>query len=274
MTPQEYPSAVETSTEPANVPANEPAVDSSAGTNRQTLIKICGLQSVEVLKSVIKLPVDLIGLVFAPSRRRLSPEAAAPLVAALRAERSAHGSQKPLAAGVFVNPSEAEMEQVMALAPLDVIQLHGQESAETCRKVKERFGVLVYKAIGIAEGSREAQQAEPAASTSTSPGRAKSADSFEDYLNAVDGLLLDTYDPAQGGGTGKTFAWELIPHYRNKAREAGIPLLIAGGLHADNVAGLIGDYGPDGVDVSSGVETDGVKDLDKIARFVERVRNQ
>jgi phosphoribosylanthranilate isomerase len=91
------------------------------------------------------------------------------------------------------------------------------------------------------------------------------------YRGAVDAILLDTHDPVYGGGSGTTFAWECIPPYLRWAREAGIRLLVAGGLSADNVGELVAAYGPDGVDVSSGVETDGVKDIAKIRDFVERV---
>ena len=74
-----------------------------------------------------------------------------------------------------------------------------------------------------------------------------------------------------GGGSGKTFAWHCIPEYQDGLDNAGIQLIVAGGLRSDNVDQLVADYHPDGVDISSGVETDGVKDIAKIKRFVERV---
>lgn len=89
------------------------------------------------------------------------------------------------------------------------------------------------------------------------------------YAGTVDAFLLDT----PGGGTGRRFAWDVIPGYAAAARELGVPLFVAGGLDPGNVTDLVGRYGPDGVDVSSGVETDGAKDPAKIAAFLERVRD-
>ena len=87
----------------------------------------------------------------------------------------------------------------------------------------------------------------------------------------LDVLLLDTFDP-QGGGSGKTFRWEAIPPYAEWAAGEGVPLFVAGGLTAGNVGELIAAFAPAGVDVSSGVETDGVKDLQKIRDFARKVK--
>lgn len=84
--------------------------------------------------------------------------------------------------------------------------------------------------------------------------------------------MLDTHDPLYGGGSGKTFAWERIPAYAEWAKSREIALFVAGGLQPDNVQQLIQTYTPFGVDVSSGVETEGVKDIAKITAFVERVK--
>jgi len=100
------------------------------------------------------------------------------------------------------------------------------------------------------------------------------ASRLDPYLDAIDAVLLDTYDPAAAGGTGRTFAWECIPLYLAWTRRHGLPLIVAGGLHADNVRELIDRYGPDGVDVSSGVETNGEKDIEKIATFVKKVKGR
>lgn len=87
----------------------------------------------------------------------------------------------------------------------------------------------------------------------------------------VDALLLDTYDP-QGGGSGRTFDWARIPHFQQAAAAYGLPLFIAGGLEPRNVSELLTGYAPDGVDVSSGVESGGIKDIVKMTAFVERVK--
>lgn len=95
---------------------------------------------------------------------------------------------------------------------------------------------------------------------------------MEDYEAAVDAVLLDTYDPLQSGGSGRTFAWNKLPEYQEIAVRHGLPLFVAGGLHSDNVGELLDTYVPYGVDVSSGVETDGIKDIQKMTAFVERVK--
>lgn len=220
-------------------------------------VKICGLQTEEMAKQVAGLPVDYIGFVFARSKRQVTPGQAA---AMLRAIRTAE--HRPQAVGVFVNPGLDELEAVLREAALDVVQLHGQESPEFCRSVKKWFpGVKVFKVMVIS------------AAMSSENATASVRGSLEPYRGLVDGMLLDTFDPMYGGGSGKTFAWETIPPYQQWCREAGIPLLVAGGLQPDNVRGLIDRYAPDGVDVSSGVEVDGVKDIGKITTFVERVKS-
>lgn len=220
----------------------------------ETAVKICGLQSVEVLKSMINLPVDYIGFVFAKSRRKVTPEQAGELIGILKKWSS---GQAPAAVGVLVNPDWSELEELLSHAPLDIVQLHGQETPQFCREVKERFPVSVFKVVSI--GGEKSDEARMAA--------------LDSYVGCIDGLLVDTFDPEYGGGSGKTFAWDLIPPYQDWAKQHGIPLFVAGGLDADNVSQLISRYAPDGVDVSSGVEREpGVKDIQKVQAFVERVK--
>ncbi|TBL79733.1 phosphoribosylanthranilate isomerase [Paenibacillus thalictri] len=213
------------------------------------IVKICGLLREDTISSIAHLPIDHIGFVFAKSRRQVTPGQAGTLIRKLGAERG--GQSLPLFFGVFVNPGMDQLAETLREAPLDVIQLHGQEDAAFCREVKRRFGVQVYKVFSVREEDDTAALEQLAA-----------------FRGAIDGFLLDT----AGGGTGKTFDWSRIPPFQLWAKEAGIPLLIAGGLDPDNVTDLITRYNPDGVDVSSGVETDGQKDTDKITAFVERVK--
>ncbi|CAM2799690.1 phosphoribosylanthranilate isomerase [Paenibacillus sediminis] len=217
-------------------------------------VKICGLQSVEVLKSMIRLPIDYIGFVFAKSRRQISGDEAAKLLPVLKEWKS---EKAPSSVGVFVNPSLTELEDILSNAPLDIVQLHGQESPKLCKQIKDQFGVKVFKVLSV----------------DAEDDFCSIASSLDPYAGVIDGLLLDTFDPQYGGGSGKTFAWEQIPHAQAWARAKGIPLFIAGGLNPDNVGELLASYAPDGVDVSSGVETDGTKDIDKVTVFVERVKS-
>jgi phosphoribosylanthranilate isomerase len=227
-------------------------------------VKICGLQSVEVLKSIVHLPIDHIGFVFAKSKRQVTSDQAAAMIALLEAMRQ-QGEAVPLTVGVFVNPTEDELERVLAAAPLDVVQLHGDETPGFCRLVKERFRVQVFKVVSLPRPKDTNLE------TASFPTAEEVELQLEPYRGAVDAILLDTHDPVYGGGSGKTFTWSVIPVYLQWARMAGIKLLVAGGLEPDNVGSLIANYAPDGVDVSSGVETDGRKDISKITSFVERV---
>lgn len=218
----------------------------------EVAVKICGLQSVEVLKSMVNLPVDYVGFVFARSKRQVSGGRAAELLPVLQ-EWSAGGH--PQSVGVFVDPTLEELDEVLRQAPLDILQLHGTESPDFCRKVKDVFGVKIFKAFSVkTDGSVHAGAA------------------LAEYDCVLDGLLLDTYDPKYGGGSGIAFDWAAAEPFRQWAKERGIPFLAAGGLHPGNVSTLIEVLQPDGVDVSSGVETDGVKDIAKMTAFVERVK--
>jgi phosphoribosylanthranilate isomerase len=220
-----------------------------------TKVKICGIQRVEVLQSMVHLPIDWIGFVFAKSRRQVTAEQAAKLISDYRSCAKASHTQAALTVGVYVNPTFDEVEQGVRISGLDVVQLHGQESAAFCRTIKDKLNVQVFKAFPAPIHDQD------------SP-----AFIFADYIGIVDGVLLDTVLPNAEGGTGLTFDWTVLPYYISYANEHELPLLVAGGLNQDNVGHLIEDYQPFGVDVSSGVETDGQKDLEKIKKFVERVK--
>jgi phosphoribosylanthranilate isomerase len=209
--------------------------------------------NVETILAITHLPIDQVGFVFAPSKRQVSPRQAGELISLLHS-RSA--KSVPDTVGVFVNPSKELILETMAAAPLDVIQLHSPETVEFCQWIKETFQVKIYKVISVSESSEIQHQLEQ----------------LLPYAEVVDAILLDTYDPIVGGGTGKTFAWHCITEYLDWTRQYGLKLIVAGGLNAENVAQLITDYKPDGVDISSGVETDGSKDPSKIRAFVERVK--
>lgn len=226
-------------------------------------VKICGIREAGTLRAMRGLPVDFVGFVLAPSRRRVTPEEAGALVAAARDIPMADG-RPPRTVGVFVNPTLAELERTLRVAPFDIVQLHGAETPEFCREVARRFGVEVWRALAAGDGeavSRGGTERAPSGAGRTVPG-------LDVYHGAVTAVLLDT----AGGGTGRTFRWDVLPACREAARRNGLALIVAGGLTPDNVRALIDAYRPDGVDVSSGVETDGRKDVAKIAAFVERVK--
>ncbi|MFC4768938.1 phosphoribosylanthranilate isomerase [Effusibacillus consociatus] len=208
-----------------------------------TQIKICGLKTREALEVVSESGIDYIGFVFAKSKRQITPEEVRKLTAEL---------QTPKRIGVFVNETLDSLLSVGESAGLDGFQLHGSESPELCRSLKEQSGKLVWKAWQVRLDPSDHQ--------------------IQEYGETVDAILLDSYDPGLPGGTGKTFPWQGIVRFRELV--PNVPLFVAGGLSADNVADLLAGYRPDGVDVSSGVETNGVKDADKMRLFIQKVRER
>lgn len=218
------------------------------------LLKVCGLRDAAAAAAAAPLAIDCVGFVFAPSKRRVT---AAEARAMIEAARAAGGRQRFV--GVFVNPTLEELAAVLSEAPLDALQLHGAEPPDFVRAARAAFpGVEVWKALGVRE--------EGAADGDAVAAR------LAPYAGLLDALLIDAYDPHVGGGTGRTFRWEAIPAYAEWTSGEGIPLFIAGGLHEGNVGDLLGEHAVGGVDVSSGVETDGVKDIEKIRNFVKRVK--
>lgn len=202
-----------------------------------TRAKICGITRIEDALSCARLGADAIGLVFyPPSPRHVSPA---------QAREIAH-SLPPFITTValFVNPSEDEVETVLRAVRPDVLQFHGSEAPEFCA----RFGVPWLKAVRVQASLNLVEYAA--------------------RYRQAQGLLLDAFVEGQAGGTGQSFDWTLIP--------AGLPLpvVLSGGLDADNVATAIRQVKPWAVDVSSGVEAaKGLKDAVKIAAFMQGVRN-
>jgi len=205
-----------------------------------TAIKVCGIKNRETFEQLQTLPVEYVGFVFAPSKRQVTAEQVAELT------QGHVGSRKLV--GVFVNHSIEEIGRIAEVAGLHVLQMHGDETPEFCQKLREQTGLAVWKAWGVRHDERDAQLA--------------------DYLGKVDAVLLDN----ERGGTGERFPWESIPQLREYLPD--VPLFVAGGLNSDNVGELLQTHSVDGVDVSSGVETDGTKDPEKISCFVTRVREK
>ncbi len=202
-----------------------------------TRIKICGITSIDDALAAARAGADAIGLVFADkSPRRLELAQAAGIVAALPPFVST--------VALFVNPEASRVEAVLREVRPDLLQFHGEEPAGFCRS----FGVPYLKAARVRPGVDLLQYA-------------------ADYADAR-GLLLDAYSSHAHGGTGERFDWNLIPADLPK------PLILAGGLNADNVAEAVRQTRPWAVDVSSGVEAaPGRKDAGKIAAFMNEVRN-
>ncbi|HFE31931.1 MAG TPA: phosphoribosylanthranilate isomerase [Gammaproteobacteria bacterium] len=205
-------------------------------TRSNTRIKICGITRPEDATQAARLGVDAIGLVFyEPSPRNVSVERVREILAVL--------PPFVTSVGLFVNATQAAVNAVLERVSLDLLQFHGDETPDFCAG----FGLPWIKAIRMAEGVDLHAEA----------GR---------YAQAR-GLLLDAYHPALPGGTGEAFDWARIP------ADLPSPVILAGGLTADNVGEAIGSVHPYAVDVSGGVEAEkGVKDWGKMADFVAAVR--
>jgi len=209
---------------------------------KQTKVKICGIKHPETLALLAELSVDYAGLVFAPSKRQITPEAARYLQ-----EQVPH---HPPLVGVFVNPTEAELAEVLATVNLDVLQLHGQEPPAFLAGLRSRYSLPIWKALPVRHPEEMREQVMA-------------------YRPYVDAILLDTYDPVMAGGTGRPFRWEYIPALQEMAGE--LPVFVAGGITVENLGELLTGYGPAAIDISSGAETAGEKDPAKIKRLMKEV---
>ena len=200
-------------------------------------VKICGITCVEDAQAVALAGADALGFQFVTrSPRYVSAQQAAQIIQTL--------PPFVTTVGVFLDPQPEVVREVLDIAALDVLQFHGNESAELCAS----FGRPYLKVIPV-KGPLGVEQLQ------------------SEYADAQ-ALLLDTWADGQSGGTGQTFDWSLWPH------GATMPLVLAGGLTPDNVAESILATRPYAVDVSSGVEGDqpGRKNAVQVRRFIAEVR--
>jgi len=212
------------------------------------LVKICGLREPEHAAAAAAAGADLIGFVFAPARRRVTPEQARRCIAAAREAGGA--STPPLAVGVFVDASAEEIADTALRAGLDLVQLHGDEPPGFA-------ATLPLPAV-------KALKPPPAAETDETTATA-SACLIGDPAPVA--LLIDGFHPSSAGGAGVQANWTLAAAVAKRS-----PMLLAGGLTPGNVGAAIQMVKPLGVDVSSGVEIDGAKDSRLIAAFVGEAR--
>lgn len=196
-------------------------------------IKLCGLMKVEDIQTANELCPDYIGFVFAEKSRRY-----------ISPEQAASFKSilSPIikAVGVFVNESAENVAKLLNENVIDIAQLHGNESEDYIKKLRALTDKSIIKAFGIADEN----------------------DVILAEKSSADYILLDSV----GGGTGKAFDWNLI---KNITR----PYFLAGGFDSENVSDAINLLNPFAVDVSSGIETDGIKDKNKMKNFVDTVRS-
>ena len=220
-------------------------------------VKMCGISKIETIPAVIEANPDYMGLVFAPSKRQVTVDQAKTLVEELhkqyanRYNRDAeqYSNQTLIhqesikTVGVFVNETVESLLKIAKEVKLDVIQLHGDEDESFIQTLKEQSNVEVWKAVQV-----------------------RSAADAEAWIDSsADMLLFDAYHKDERGGTGEVFDWSSLDEFER-------PFMLAGGINSTNVARAIRTVRPYGIDISSGIETDGVKDNEKITAFTKLVR--
>ncbi|MDK7357109.1 MULTISPECIES: bifunctional indole-3-glycerol-phosphate synthase TrpC/phosphoribosylanthranilate isomerase TrpF [Veillonella] len=215
-------------------------------------VKMCGISKVETIPAVVEAKPDYMGLVFAPSKRQVTVDQAKTLVEELhRGYAQKYGSDTEhdkndtiKTVGVFVNETVDNLVTIANEANLDAVQLHGDEDETFIQSLKERTNVEVWKAIQI-----------------------RTAADTEKWIDSsADMLLFDAYHKDERGGTGEVFDWSSLDAFER-------PFMLAGGIDSTNVARAIRTVRPYGIDISSGIETNGMKDDKKITAFTKIVKS-
>ena len=208
-------------------------------------VKMCGISKVKTIPAVVEAKPDYMGLVFAPSKRQVTVDQAKILVEELHKQCINHYDTKIVkTVGVFVNETLDNLVRIADTANLDAVQLHGDEDETFIQSLKERTNVEVWKAIQI-----------------------RTAADTEKWIDSsADMLLFDAYHKDERGGTGEVFDWSSLDAFER-------PFMLAGGIDSTNVARAIRTVRPYGIDISSGIETNGVKDDEKITAFTKIVKS-
>ena len=209
-----------------------------------TRMKFCGLRTPADVSAAVEAGAAYVGFVFfPPSPRYLTPEDAAPIAAQVP-----EGIAK---VALVVNADDELLDQITETVPIDMLQLHGKETPERLTEIKQRYGLPVMKAVGVA-GPEDLER-------------------LDTYLRVADQVLVDAKPPKDAtlpGGNGLAFDWRLIA-----GRRWPVPWMLAGGLTEANVAEAMRLTGARQVDVSSGIETaPGIKDSALMQSFAEAVR--
>ena len=208
-------------------------------------VKMCGISKVETIPAVVEAKPDYMGLVFAPSKRQVTVEQAKILIEELHKQCINHYDTKVVkTVGVFVNETLDNLVRIADTANLDAVQLHGDEDETFIQSLKERTNVEIWKAVQI-----------------------RSAADVEKWIDSsADILLFDAYHKDERGGTGEVFDWSSLDAFER-------PFMLAGGIDSTNVARAIRTVRSYGIDISSGIETNGVKDDEKITAFTKIVKS-
>lgn len=212
-------------------------------------IKICATTNLPDAQASLAAGADALGFIFALSSRQIEVEQAAEIISSLTADIEK--------IGVFVNQTPAQVAEIAEQAGLSGIQLHGDEPADEMEQYRQALG------------QRKIIKTLQARELLNSP---ESLDGYLQSRRSIDAILLDAGSPSQRGGTGQTFDWTAAAPIVARVR-AQMPVIIAGGLTAENVAEAIRLFAPWGVDVVSGVEREtGRKDEARLRSFVGAAR--
>ncbi len=240
-----------------------------------TRVKICSVRDAETARAAAMAGADFIGMIFASSRRQVSPGECYEIIEAVRGVRrntevariegpgrgeacgaswfrawneaidDAIARWRPLIVGVFADQEAADANEIAEAAGLDLVQLSGGEDEEFVRRIRPPVLQAIHVHPETAAGDVLAAAV---------PG-------------AAAGILLDTGSRKARGGTGTTFDWDVAAQVAQR-----LPLMLAGGLSPENAAEAVAAVDPWAVDVSSGVETDGVKDIEKVRAFIRAAK--
>ncbi|MBN2238288.1 MAG: phosphoribosylanthranilate isomerase [Dehalococcoidales bacterium] len=213
---------------------------------RYTRVKIDGFRETEHILAAAEAGAHFVGIVFAESKRQVAQEKAVEMVKAVRKLE-----RPPAVVGVFVNAPAVEVNRIAVECDLDLVQLSGDEDWDYCKQIEKP----VIQVIHISN-----DQTVDDVTRIIEEG-------YQQTMGRDVMYLLDTKVENAYGGTGKAFNRQIAAGVARK-----MPVFIAGGLDPDNVGEVISEVYPWGVDVSSGVETDGVKDVDKIRDFISEVK--
>lgn len=198
------------------------------------IVKMCGIRREEDVQYANEVCPDYIGFVFADSPRKVSWEDAASFRKDLKKEIRC--------VGVFVNETPEKIAEIAARVPLDAVQLHGDETEEDIRQLRSLCDKEIWKAA-----------------------RVRSKDDIQKVQTLpADRILLDSFSKEAYGGTGRTINLDILSE-----SEITKPYFLAGGLNIENLKGILEKIHPEGIDISSGIETSGCKDLDKMKKIME-----
>ncbi|CDQ20415.1 phosphoribosylanthranilate isomerase [Halobacillus karajensis] len=209
---------------------------------KEPIVKLCGNRSLSDLAKTSSSHASHLGFIFVRrTKRYVRPESVGRWVKKIR--------PKQKLVGVFIDPTIEEIEETLQFVPLDVIQLHGNETVSQLLRIKEAVGLPVWKVIHHQSGG---------------------IDQMDVFRGVADGYIVDSKVDGAAGGTGVRFDWEAIPSYRDEAYNQGVPCFVAGGINPENIKELL-TYRPDGIDLSSGIEIGERKDIGKIQTILKEV---